>query len=310
MNPYLQLSNGSTPPLSQSSSVPIQMGNPVMATSENMSLNSLNTGMSSLNLISPQVYAISPNISNSSPAMACVQNVQLKADNGMDLCSDNSHMMSAPNPVSPQMLELVPVWPQRVANIQSPNKTPNRNQYSSKAQPNISTNDTSYDRPDRRNPNSSSIASHNRKSVNGSVNRSKANGFGYGQPFGQNRNSNPYNANAAENQCQTVQNHNHSIPNSSALQGMPFVKTYYNNRYHTIPVTQQALNSCPPPQKFNGNGGQPQRITKMVNGVEIYAMPNMSGGDVDCYGYSKTPPPPQPNTGPNNQKTGVRTHHK
>ena len=296
MNPYLQLSNTTTPPLSQQSSMPIQVATQVMAANDNMSgaLNAVNMGMSSLSLGHTPVYAISSNIANSTPPMACVQNVQLKADNGIELCSDTSHMMSAPVPVStPQMFELVPaVWgPQRVANIQSPNKQAlNRNQYSNKAQPNAA-NESPNDRPDRR-YNSSYNASHNRKSLGNSFqpNRSRPNGVTYGQ----NRTSN---STAAENQCQN-QVQNHSIPNPSAFQGMPFVKHQYNNRYHTISVgpPQPALNSQPSMPKMNGTIG-PHRITKIVNGVEIFAMSNFAAGDVDGYGYAKTPP--MANSGPN-----------
>lgn len=303
VNPYLQLSNTTPPPMSQPSSMPIPMGTmatPVMATTDNLSgaLNAVNVGMSSLGLGQTPVYAISSNIANTNPHMACVQNVQLKADNGhgIELCSDNSHMMSAPVPVStPQMFELVPaVWGnQRVANIQSPHKPAlNRNQYSNKAQPNAA-NDNPNDRPDRR-YNSSSNASHNRKYSSNSLNRSKPNGVAYGQN-GPNRSSN---STAAENQCQNPMQ-NHSIPNPSAFQGMPFVKHQYNNRFHTIPVgpPQPALNcSQPSMPKMNGTSG-PHRITKIVNGVEIFAMSNFAGGDVDGYGYAKTPP--LPNTGPN-----------
>ena len=319
LNPYIQMSNASTPPLSQTSSLPLQMGtvaNQMVSTecmhNMNRALNTINNGMSALNLIQPSVYAISSN--SSQPSMACVQNVHLKADNSIDYNSDNNHMLSsAQNPVpTQQMVELVPVWPQRVPNIQTPNNTAlNRFQYYSPKGQQNNTNDSAQavkDRADRRN-NSSFNASHYRKSVNNSINRSTKQNNSYGQ---QNRNST-----AAENECQTGHNSHdssagahRSTPNTSALQGLPFVKHYSNNRFHTLPVSQTVLNSYQSSvqqPKYNNSPGSQPLVTKMVNGVQIYALANYSSGDVDGYGYASNTLTP-PLTPGNHQNIGKSVH--
>jgi hypothetical protein len=332
MNPYLHMSSATTPPLSQTSSLPLQVtsvANSMMGSGDGghhmtNAVNAINSGMSSLNLLQSPVYAISPNIANhSSQSMACVQNVQLKTDHhhhhrGSDM-SDNGQVMAATQNSSQPVLELVPIWAQNVPNTQSSQKpAPNRYQYNhTTAKPQQQSNgagvgqSTVKDRPERRN-NSSYRASHHhyRKSVtNSSANNRFKGGNGGGGGVGgghnpyanANPNANSY-ANSYENECQTV--HQSSVPNSYALQGLPFVK---HNRYHTMPYNHQPMvNVVQPVQhhhqqqqlqqqcQLNGSmgvgaGGQPPMVTKMVNGVQIYAFPNNSGAP-GGYGSPLTPP--------------------
>ncbi|CAG2111367.1 unnamed protein product [Medioppia subpectinata] len=327
MNSYIHMSNATTPPLSQTSSVPIQvhtsvansmMGSDGSHAANNAAMNAINNGMSSLNFLQSPVYAISPNMPNSGQSMACVQNVQLKTDNRPDMSAENGSMMS-PNPT--HILELMPMWTQNVPNMQSSQQkmAPNRYiQYSSTAKPHPNQNtpqNTSApakDRPDRRNNSSFNNSHHYRKSATGSVgyhrlSNKAGNGgaggghTGYGSAQNSYQNHTNYANNSYENECQMV--HNNSLPN--ALQGLPFVK--HNNRLHTVPFNHQPMFNVVQQHHHSlangtgggiggsttggvGSGGQPPMIPKLVNGVPIYTFAANSAGGGGGYGSPLTPP--------------------
>jgi hypothetical protein len=287
VNPFVQLSSATSPPLSQpsvaiSSPMPVQVANAVNPNTEcaNGITGAANSAMSQYNFIHP-IYAISSNMPlSNSTQMACVQNVHLKADN-LELCSDNNSLMPA-TAISPQMVEIV--WPQRVPNIDSPNKVAlNRYSYSPKSHNNANATNAPLIK-DRRN-NSSFNASQKKLGNNYGNNRPK----GSNNYSSQNRN---FYVSATDNDIQIGHNHEShqsSTPNSSAFQGQPFVKQY-PPKYPTLPFNQAVVNNSQQPLGPKHTISGQTFVPKVVNGVQIYALANLSGGDCDNFGSPLTPP--------------------
>ncbi|XP_054156607.1 transcription factor mef2A-like isoform X2 [Oppia nitens] len=391
VNPYIHMSSSSTPPLSQNSSIPVHQ---LSAVAGNHQM--------------PPIYAISPNgLPQPSPLpnggvnssghqsmAACIHNYHQQqqqqhhrpdsrppehqqhihhhsaGDNGGPaLLHHHTHSQQ----MSPQVVELMPIWSQKVPNNTTNTTTNNstttsnhqksmsrdnngggggggrhhhnHHQYSQKPNNNMSTTsssnsssavsssrgdynnrldnnkqrNTSYNNShhhNNRKPATNSYTnSNNMKSKNGGYNGGGGGGgqSSYGPPKQQQPANNSY-----ETECQTIAtptayNHHNNVPviaNTSALQGMPFVKHTFNHRYHhpmnnhhlhqqqqqytmqsTITAAtgngyhQQQQQQQPHhhyhhhnQQQHNGSVGNLPTIKKVVNGIEILTVPSVNNG--------------------------------